>query len=44
MDATNSVQYRKAKPWQLYLFSIHDLLLICFLMVMNFITYLGAGY
>ena len=44
MDATNTVQYRKAKPWQLYLFSIHDLLLICFLFVMNFITYLGAGY
>lgn len=44
MDATNFVQYRKAKPWQLYLFSIHDLLLLCFLFVMNFITYLGAGY
>ena len=44
MDTTNSVQYRKAKPWQLYLFSIHDLLLLCFIMVMTFITYLGAGY
>lgn len=44
METTNTVQYRKAKPWQLYLFSIHDLLLICFLVVMNFITYLGAGY
>ena len=44
MDATNSVKYRVAKPWQLYLFSIHDLILMCFLMVMGFITYLGAGY
>lgn len=44
MDANNAVQYRKAKPWQLYLFSVHDLLLICFILTMNFITYLGAGY
>lgn len=44
MDATNTVQYRKAKTWQLYLSSIHDLLLICFLFAMNFITCLGAGY
>lgn len=44
MDANNSVQYRKAKPWQLYLFSIHDLVLGCFLMIMAFVTYLGAGY
>ena len=44
MDATSSVKYRVAKPWQLYLFSIHDLILLCFLMIMGVITYLGAGY
>lgn len=44
MDTTNTVKYRKAKPWQLYLFSVHDLLLISFLFVMSYITYLGAGY
>lgn len=44
METTNTVQYRKAKPWQLYLFSVHDILLICFILVMNYITYLGAGY
>lgn len=44
MDATNAVQYRKAKPWQLYLFSIHDLLLMCFLMMTGYVTYLGSGY
>ena len=44
MQDAKSVQYNVAKPWQLYVFSVHDVMLNCFLYTMGFISYLATGY
>lgn len=44
MQNTKDITYNVAKPWQLYVFSVHDVMLNCFLYVMGFISYLATGY
>ena len=37
------IQYNRVKPWQIYAWSIHDVVANCFLFLMNFVLYLAIG-
>lgn len=43
MENAKDIQYNRVKPWQIYAWSIHDVVANCFLFLMNFVLYLAIG-